>query len=117
MLLAMTIMYIASGVHWSFNLYTFMREMQDPVAWLALPNETVYRWSLVTTVALFFDVSICKQKLCPTDNEGEVLDQRYGCDVARCIGVGVEPVGHSAVHCTFRCPGTSICIYISYLMT
>lgn len=109
MLLAMAIMYMASGVHWSFNLYTFMREMRDPVAWLALPNETVYRWSLVTTVALFFDVSICDLKCCSTDDGCKVLDQRYGCDVARCIGMGVEPVGYSAVHCACRRSGTSIC--------
>ncbi|KAF9059626.1 hypothetical protein BDP27DRAFT_1431081 [Rhodocollybia butyracea] len=55
LLSATLFMYIASATHWSLNLYTLMRELQDPQAWTALPSQQIYLWSLVTTVALFFN--------------------------------------------------------------
>lgn len=57
MCLAMIVMYIASGVHWSVNIYTFMREIRDPVGWATLPPGDEFGWSLITTSALFFGVS------------------------------------------------------------
>lgn len=57
MVLAMVVMYVASGIHWSVNIYTFMLEIQNPVAWVALPIQTRYRWSVITTAALFYNVS------------------------------------------------------------
>ena len=56
----MSVMYIASGIHWSVNVYTFMREIRDPVAWAALPIEDIYRWSVITAVALFYNVSMLR---------------------------------------------------------
>lgn len=56
MLGATLVMYLASGTHWILNCYTLMREIKGPEAWAALPVETVYRWSLITTIALFFSV-------------------------------------------------------------
>ena len=52
MVTAMGIMYTASGVHWSLNVYTFMREIRDPAGWAALPVPVKYRWSVITTVGL-----------------------------------------------------------------
>ncbi len=58
MVLAMGVMYIASGIHWSVNVYTFIREIRDPVAWAALPIRIIYRWSVITTAALFLNVRV-----------------------------------------------------------
>ncbi|KAF9059622.1 hypothetical protein BDP27DRAFT_455560 [Rhodocollybia butyracea] len=55
LLSATLFMYIASGTHWGLNMYTMMRELQDPQAWAVLPLEQIYVWSVVTTIALFFN--------------------------------------------------------------
>lgn len=57
MLGALFTMYTASGVHWGLNCYTVMKEIRDPNGWMALPPEDVYRWSLITSSAVFFLVS------------------------------------------------------------
>ncbi|EIM84263.1 uncharacterized protein STEHIDRAFT_170004 [Stereum hirsutum FP-91666 SS1] len=54
MLAATLVMYLASATHWSLNCYTLLRQIREPEAWAALPSETVFRWSLITTIALFF---------------------------------------------------------------
>lgn len=56
LLSATVLMYTASGTHWGLNCYTVMREFRDPEAWAALPMETVFRWSLIATIMLFFTV-------------------------------------------------------------
>ncbi|KAI0345313.1 hypothetical protein BDW22DRAFT_1390822 [Trametopsis cervina] len=52
------IMYVVSGVHWGLNVYTLMREIEDPQAWVALPARTAWLWSFITTIALFLNVCI-----------------------------------------------------------
>ncbi|KAF9059629.1 hypothetical protein BDP27DRAFT_1431083 [Rhodocollybia butyracea] len=55
LLSATLFMYIASGTHWGLNLYTLMRELQDPQAWAVLPSHQIFVWSEVTTIAIFFN--------------------------------------------------------------
>ncbi|KAF8129397.1 hypothetical protein K438DRAFT_1999929 [Mycena galopus ATCC 62051] len=55
MLTATVTMYAASATHWGLNLYTVMHEISDPDGWVALPIEKKWLWSVVTTIALFFN--------------------------------------------------------------
>ncbi|KAJ7200019.1 hypothetical protein GGX14DRAFT_303471, partial [Mycena pura] len=55
MLTATVTMYVASATHWGLNLYTMMREIDDPDGWAGLPIEKPWLWSVVTTIALFFN--------------------------------------------------------------
>lgn len=64
----MVVMYVAAGIHWSVNVYTFIREIRDPTAWAALPPSTIYRWSMITSVALFTGVRIMKAFVLYTTN-------------------------------------------------
>ncbi|KAJ6450759.1 hypothetical protein C8R45DRAFT_848827 [Mycena sanguinolenta] len=55
MLTATVTMYVASAIHWGLNLYTMMREISDPDGWAVLPIGKSWLWSVVTTIALFFN--------------------------------------------------------------
>lgn len=102
---AMGIIYITSGIHWSFNIYTFIREIRNPIAWAALPPEAIYNWSLITTSALFCGVSIllpCQTEAQLIDCGYEVLDQRHYRDVARCSDMALASLSHCAL-CDLNC--------------
>ncbi|KAF9059628.1 hypothetical protein BDP27DRAFT_1431082 [Rhodocollybia butyracea] len=55
LLSATLFMYIASATHWGLNMYTMMKEFEDPQAWAVLPSQEKYLWSVVTTIVLFFN--------------------------------------------------------------
>lgn len=58
MLTATLVMYAASGTHWILNCYTVMREIRNPAAFLVLPFETLFGWSLITTIMVVFTVRV-----------------------------------------------------------
>lgn len=104
MVTAVTVMYAASGVHWSLNTYTFLLQIRDPVAWATLPEDTVFRWSVITTTALFCNVRpvclLCSRTLVSERDplfSFEVLAGRHNCNVARMSRVGMDQVGIRAL--------------------
>lgn len=100
MLFATIVMYSATSTSWILNIYTLMREIRDPEGWAALSVYTKFRWSVITTAMLFFNVSTSFRLSSTTVLLAEVLDQRYGRIVASMRAVEVESIHGADICCS-----------------
>ncbi|KAI0319991.1 hypothetical protein OF83DRAFT_1107373 [Amylostereum chailletii] len=53
MLAATSIMYLAAAAHWALDIFTIMKQIQDPAGYTNIPVRTTYAWSLVNAIVTF----------------------------------------------------------------